>query len=115
MENITNKGTKKELPLLIGDLNINAAALEKIKAVQDEFSSRFEKNAEEAKAKSLKRYTSKIESLLRAKSEMIKEYNAEIRKYRTLINDLETPVKKTVPKTAPKKKTETKKAPPKKK
>ncbi len=101
----TVKIKNEELPLLIGDLNIDASVLEKIKVVQDKFSARFEKEVEEVKAESLKRYTSKIETLTKAKAEMLKEYNEELKKYRTLVKDLKASVKKTTPKSTSKKKT----------
>jgi uncharacterized membrane-anchored protein YhcB (DUF1043 family) len=98
------KITKKELPFLKGDLNLDETVLKKLNAVQNKYKTQFKERIEATKTVALQRYTEKIKSLTKAKTAMLKEYNAEIKKYQTLVQDLKD-TGKVQPKQTPPKKT----------
>lgn len=82
------KITKNELPILKGDLNLDESVLVKLKTVQDKYKTHFKDRVEATRTDALKRYTDKVDSLTKAKAEILKEYNSEIRKYKALAKDL---------------------------
>ena len=92
------KNKEKELPLVKGDLNLDEAELKKLKAMQDEFQTRFKERLEASKKEALERYSIKIESLTKAKEEMLKGYNDEIKKYKALVKELGGTVERAQPK-----------------
>lgn len=87
------KITKKELPFLKRDMDIDDAVLKKLNTVQVEYKTRFKERIEVTKKKALERYTSKIDSLTTAKSQMLREYNEEIKKYEALVKDIKKTTK----------------------
>ncbi len=94
----TSKVTKKDIPVIKGDLKIDPAILAKVKNAQDVFSRRFSNEIKAVRTDALKRYTNKINSLKKEKVEMLKKYNADIKKYEKLVKELKVVGKKTIPK-----------------
>lgn len=82
------KVTKKELPFLKRDIDLDEAVLKKLSAEQNRYKTRFKDRLKEAKSVSLKRYTAKIESLSNVKSKTVKELDEEIKEYKTLVKEL---------------------------
>jgi vacuolar-type H+-ATPase subunit D/Vma8 len=97
------KITKKDLPTLSKDLDLDEAILKNLKQLQDGYKAKFEGDIKEAQKGALASYESKIKAFSEAKAKLSREYDAEISKYTALVKDLKVqPTKVPV---------ETKKAP----
>ncbi|MCB9266205.1 MAG: hypothetical protein H6558_14340 [Lewinellaceae bacterium] len=104
--------TNKDLPFINKEVEWDNAVLKKIEALQKEHQAKFDRTVEATKKEALERYTLKLEALNKAKAEMTRQYDAEIKKYEGLVKNLksgggeETPnrpsTKKTSGKTASK-------------
>jgi len=113
------KVIKKELPFLKRDLELDEAVLKKLSVEQSRYKTRFKDRIEAAKSESLKRYTEKIESLTKIRTETVKAFDEDIKKYQSLVADLKgtgnVPVAKVPAKKARVTKVTTRRAPAKKK
>lgn len=105
------KVTKKELPFLKSDLELDETVLKELYEKQERFKAVFKDKIESSKKESLARYKTKIESLNAAKVEKTNELNAKIKNYRALIKKIDEPVRKTPVRKGPVKKTPVKKTP----
>ena len=108
--------TKKQLPLLKSDLELDDSVVKELSAVQLKYRNNFKEKIEATEAESLKRYVAKVESLKAAKAKMLAEFNAEIKKYEALVkardkSGLEAKKRSTTKKRTTRK-TRTKKTPP---
>lgn len=88
------KITKKQLPLLKRDIDLDEETLKKLKTEQDRFNRQFKDRIEEVKSETLKRYNAKIEVLTTAKTESTKAYDEEIKLYKTMLKDLGGEIKR---------------------
>jgi hypothetical protein len=82
------KLTKKEIPILSKELDLDETVVRELKKLQDSYSTKFEADIKNAQEEVLASYQSKIAALKEAKEKLTKEYDAEINKYTTLVKDL---------------------------
>ena len=93
------KITKKEVPVLKRDLNIDESIFAKLVTIQNEYKTRFKDMIEADKKEALEKYAAKIDSLTKEKAKMLKDYNAEIKKYKAWLSALKKTSTKAKPKT----------------
>ncbi len=91
------KITKKELPFLKRDLNIDEAVLKDLVSLQAKYKTRHKKRIEATNKEAVERYTAKIDALKTVKANMLKEFNAEIRGYQRMVKNLSGPSPKARP------------------
>ncbi|WP_158860372.1 hypothetical protein [Lunatibacter salilacus] len=84
------KISKKDLPILRRDLELDEEVLKNLQELQETYKSKFEGNIQEAQKEALASYESKIKALKEAKARVSKEYEAEIKKYTALVKDLKS-------------------------
>lgn len=108
------KVTKKELPFLKGDLELDETVLKELAAKQQRFKTVFKDRLELSTKETLEKYTARIDSLNTTKATIAKEFNAEIRGIEALVKKLNEPVKKTPVSKGPVRKPPVKKTPVKK-
>lgn len=84
------KLTKKEIPVLSKELELDETVLKNLKKLQDDYMAKFERDIQQAQEEALVAYESKIKALKEAKAKLIKEYDAEISKYTTLVRDMKS-------------------------
>lgn len=94
------KLTKKEIPFLSKELDLDETVLVELKKLQNSYQAQFETDIKKAQEEVLISYKLKIAALQEAKARLINEYDAEINKYTALLKDLSAqptkePVKKT--------------------
>ena len=56
--------------------------------LQKEYKTKYKDRLEADKKETLERYIAKVAALKKAKAKMLKEYNARIKKYQALVNEL---------------------------
>lgn len=89
--------TQKELPYLNRDLDLSPAVLKKVVALQAEHQAKFDRTLEATKKEALTRYTQKLEALNKAKAEVTKQYDAEIKKIKEVIANIKGDTKPDTP------------------
>ena len=82
------KITKSKIPILKRDLEIDDEVLKKLSIEQNRVKTRIKDRLEVAKSESLKRYNAKIESLTKTRTETVKAFDEDIKKYKSLVTDL---------------------------
>jgi len=80
--------TKKELPFLNRDLELDGAILERLKGLQDEFKAKFDDSIKASGKEALSRYELKIKTLNEAKEKILREYDAEINTYQAIVKEM---------------------------
>lgn len=83
--------SKAMVPILKKDLELEVAEIKKIKDAQDAFNKEFSIRIDQGKLEALEKYTALIESLKKAKQEMTRDYNLEIKRYQDLVELLKNP------------------------
>lgn len=91
------KISKKGVPFLRKDLELDSEVVENLAKLQEERQKKFQSKIEAAQKEALEKYTARIEALKKAKTETLKQYNEEIKKYQQLLKGLEGETKKASP------------------
>lgn len=81
--------TRKEIPTISKDLDLDEAVLRNLKKLQDGYRTTFDGDIQEAQKQALVAYKSKINALNEAKAKLSREYDEEINKYTTLFKELD--------------------------
>ena len=79
------KISKKDLPFLRKDLELDSDVIENLAKVQEERQKKLQTKIEATQKEALKRYTAHIEALEEAKDQAVKRYSDEIKRYRELV------------------------------
>ncbi len=79
------KISKKDLPFLRKDLELDSAVVENLVKVQEERQKKFQSKIEATQKEALERYTAHLKALEEAKAQAVKRYDDEIKRYRELI------------------------------
>ena len=103
------KITKKQMPFLKEDLNLDPQVVAKLQSAQADFANRFKDRIDDSRKDALELYTAKLTALKKAKTEAARRYTAEIKKYENLIKQLKERDKTSARKTRGRKTTTKKK------
>lgn len=79
------KISKKDLPFLRKDLELDSNVVENLVKVQEERQKKFQSKIEATQKKTLERYTAHIKALEEAKAKAVERYDDEIKRYRELV------------------------------
>ncbi len=79
------KISKKDLPFLRKDLELDSAVVENLVKVQEEHQKKLQNKIEVTRKEALKRYTAHIKALEETKAQAVKRYDDEIKRYRELV------------------------------
>lgn len=82
------KITKKDIPVLSRDLDLDESVLKNLKQLQDSYKDKFEGDIQEAQKEALASYESKVKALSEAKAKLTREYDAEISLYSALVKGI---------------------------
>lgn len=87
------KISKKDVKFLRNDLELDPDVVENLVKVQEERQKKFQSRIETAQEKALERYKKRITILKEAKTEAVKKYDEEIKKYEVLVSGLQEKTK----------------------
>lgn len=87
---------KKEIPSLRKDIEIEPEVFERLVKIQESQQKKYQEKIKNIRKDTLEKYKIHIQTLKKAKTEAMKQYNEEIKKYENLVKNFKDPDKTEV-------------------